>query len=537
MKNRTIYLLFLIIILASFLRLYKLGEIPAGLSTDEATYLYNSYSIFKTGKDVNGKYLPLSINAGFPLSPVPVYITAPFVGILGLNSLAGRLPFVILGIASVFLLYSISKILFNNRIALISSFALAVSPWHIYFSRTAYDSIIALFFFLLATYVFLRNLKNGKYYLSAIFFFLAFHSFHATKIFFLFYIILLFLIFKKEILFYKKAFFMFVASIFLIFLSFLVITYFDKDAGDRERVFLWNDLQDAVTTINWERDKNTAPFFIRNILSNKPLYFLRTIKENYFEAFSTNFLFLYGEPSFLKSFYAMKFRGQLYAIEMLFILLGFAYFLSEKNKRIGYFIIFSLLISPLPSAFTTSRTYAVRAIMMLPFLMIFIACGISYLFSLVKNKNLVFLFLFCSYLFSITLFSYEYFFQFPVYGAEGWLKSANDMTKFITQNEQKYKNIYIADINEMEIFHYAIYTQADFSVIQKAWLSTYPKRLGKITLYKQCFNKGLGNPLDYLPKSTLYFVKKECFIDSPETYSINNFGDPIQIVWKIYVKK
>ena len=44
-------LLVVIILLASFLRLYNLANVPPHLTPDEASLGYNAYSILKTGKD------------------------------------------------------------------------------------------------------------------------------------------------------------------------------------------------------------------------------------------------------------------------------------------------------------------------------------------------------------------------------------------------------------------------------------------------------------------------------------------------------
>ena len=44
-------ILFLILAAALFLRIYKVGSNPPGLTPDEAALGYNAYSILKTGRD------------------------------------------------------------------------------------------------------------------------------------------------------------------------------------------------------------------------------------------------------------------------------------------------------------------------------------------------------------------------------------------------------------------------------------------------------------------------------------------------------
>lgn len=74
-------ILIIIVTTASFLRFWQLGFVPVGVTHDELGYIYNSYSISQTGKNVFGEFLPfltwLNIG-GFPFLPVPIYISVPF---------------------------------------------------------------------------------------------------------------------------------------------------------------------------------------------------------------------------------------------------------------------------------------------------------------------------------------------------------------------------------------------------------------------------------------------------------------------------
>ena len=54
-----IYVLFFaVIILAAFIRFYKLADYPVILSHDEVSQLYDAMSILKTGKDIYSQKLP-----------------------------------------------------------------------------------------------------------------------------------------------------------------------------------------------------------------------------------------------------------------------------------------------------------------------------------------------------------------------------------------------------------------------------------------------------------------------------------------------
>jgi 4-amino-4-deoxy-L-arabinose transferase-like glycosyltransferase len=90
-------LLVLLFILGTFFRLYRLSSYPP-LLWDEAALGYNSYSILKTGRDEFGQVLPLIFKSFGDYKPgLYIYLTLPFVKLLGLSVLSVRLPGVIFG--------------------------------------------------------------------------------------------------------------------------------------------------------------------------------------------------------------------------------------------------------------------------------------------------------------------------------------------------------------------------------------------------------------------------------------------------------
>src|SRR4030066_967375 len=174
MKSRINIILLLIIILSSVLRLWNLNKIPPGLTPDEAALGYNAYSILKTGKDEYGKILPVIFKSFGDYKPgFYIYLTAPFVATLGLNEFAVRLPSALAGVLGVWLLFliikeikSFEKIKIRN-LEIISALMLAINPWHIHFSRGAWEINVALSLTLAGIFLFLKSLKNIKYFIPA----------------------------------------------------------------------------------------------------------------------------------------------------------------------------------------------------------------------------------------------------------------------------------------------------------------------------------------------------------------------------------
>ena len=91
--NKYSLYLVLVILLAAFLRFYQLGNIPAGLTNDEANTGYDAYSILLTGKDQWGTFLPITNFKGFGDFPPPIYryLSVIQIHFLGLNPFAVRL--------------------------------------------------------------------------------------------------------------------------------------------------------------------------------------------------------------------------------------------------------------------------------------------------------------------------------------------------------------------------------------------------------------------------------------------------------------
>ncbi len=83
---------------------------------------------------------------------------------MGLSSLSLRLPVALLGVLNVYLLYLLTNQLFADKKlnlftrqlqpGLIAALLLAITPWHLHFSRIAVDFTLLLSFLLLGIYFF-----------------------------------------------------------------------------------------------------------------------------------------------------------------------------------------------------------------------------------------------------------------------------------------------------------------------------------------------------------------------------------------------
>lgn len=145
----------LILALAFGLRIYDITGNPNGLNQDEAVNGVDALSLGQTLRDHHGNFLPVLLQSFEDwASSLLTYLTVPFVWVLGLSEFSVRLPMVLLGTATVFIMYLYVRRLTNRpNLGLLAAFLLAVMPWHIMASRWAIPPNAVPFFLLVLLYV------------------------------------------------------------------------------------------------------------------------------------------------------------------------------------------------------------------------------------------------------------------------------------------------------------------------------------------------------------------------------------------------
>ncbi len=166
-KNKFIHenwLLILILLAATFFRFYKLDVLPPGLHPDEAANGLDIISMFDAHKfaaiyDTNGPREALF----FYLQAIPVWIGHVFnIAAINFTPLSLRIAPAIIGVFTVWGLYLLGKELFNKNVGIFAAAALAVSAWHIQFSRNGFRAIMAPLALVFLFYFIIRALRNGR---------------------------------------------------------------------------------------------------------------------------------------------------------------------------------------------------------------------------------------------------------------------------------------------------------------------------------------------------------------------------------------
>ena len=176
-----------IVVLAAFLRFYKLETVPSGFYVDEAAIGYNSYSILETGADEYGKFFPIFLRSfGAYSSPLYTYLTTLPIFLFGLNILSVRLLSVLSGILNVIFFFLILKetgLIKRIRFILLGTFLFAIMPWNIFFSRGAFEANLALMLFMFSIYLFLLSRKKFiLLYIATAFLSLSTYAYQAQRL-------------------------------------------------------------------------------------------------------------------------------------------------------------------------------------------------------------------------------------------------------------------------------------------------------------------------------------------------------------------
>jgi len=462
---RTKLLIILILLLAFVLRFYNLSQNPPGLYWDEVSNGYNAYSVLKTAKDEYGVFLPTVFRSYDDYKP-PVYIYSivPSIAVFGLNEFAVRFPSAAGGVLTVFLVYSITKKFFQNvKLALFTSFFLAISPWHIQFSRGGFEANFMIFLTILGLYLFL--LSKEKFYLlilSAISFGFALETYHGGKVWVPLFILTVVFFWKKELLSHSKK----------LVLPLLILAIFSLP------VFL-----------------NFGQSFVRgksvSIFSEQKTDKIEIFAKGYFAHFSPVFLFIKGDSIGRHSVPGM---GQLYIFELPLIIAGIYLIFKEKFKYKNFLIAW-LFLAPIPAALSSPTPHALRAVTFIPLWSIISAYGLRFILKFnydIKIKNLFLAGLFFVGLFNFITYQHLYHKHYPKEKGPDWQDGYRQMLTYVNQIQDKYKTIAISDALGRSYIYTLFYLKYD---PQKYQTEGGQEGFGKYEFFNYSLDKKEGRTL------------------------------------------
>jgi 4-amino-4-deoxy-L-arabinose transferase-like glycosyltransferase len=357
-------ILFFIVVLASIIRIYKIGEIPYGFFHDEVNSGYYAAELMRTDTAA-GQKLPIYI--GDPMAHNMtgfLYIMAALFKLFGVVKENIRLTYAIAGILSIIALYFLTRYMYGRLIAICTTFIITFMMWHIVYSRVACFAMYSLLATIFLMFFIIRALKEEKWFdyilLGSVLGFSQ-YTYSTSKflifviIIFFIYMVILFLRGKKKLPWEKMA------VAILIFLIWLIpiFMYEIRHPGVIMERYNVTKIFGSQPWIQHHTGKNMTEFG----------YFLWRLK---------NHLLMFNEEGAYHIIFNVPGRPMLDFITGILFVLGLGFVLRYALKPENFLMIVMFIVALLPAAITIGdKIDSARTVMAVPVVAIFagIAAG------------------------------------------------------------------------------------------------------------------------------------------------------------------
>ena len=505
----------IIIFLIIFSRFFAFNLSPSSPYWEEVALGYDAYSIAQTARDHHGNFLPLTAFESFgDYKPSLYFYTAiPFIKIFGLNTFAVRLPTVLASIAIIFGTALLAKNLFfkfyvkndqknANFIYYLTLFLTSISPWLMMFSRSAWESTLAtaLIIWGINFYLFFIFSNKTKWIVwASIALVLSTYTYHSARVtapligllLTIFYLISRLL--KKEKLNWRA---LLMASLIALFIFTPVAKSLFLKTGQQRiaETSIFNDI--SIIEQSNEAIENHGRTKLNKIIYHRYIFFAKEAGLNFLDHFNFKYLFVSGDNNPRHS--SQNF-GEFYYFDLLFFVFALVFLFKKRNIATAI-LCFILFAAVLPASFTKDTPHALRTLVALPVLIIFLSFGIWQFLELFKNnqiKTITTKIVILIYLVFFALFFYQLIYIYPNKYKPEWQFGYQEMIGKLNKIENNYETIYITREQGRPAMYYFFYTETDPSLVQNA---------------NQLAKKDQGEFLEF---------QKIKFIDKPEQIDFN----------------
>jgi len=430
------WVLIVIMLAAIFLRVYKLDYLE--LFGDEVDAGYQSYSLLTTASDYKGHFLPVYAQSFSEWrAPGLMYAMVPFIKIFGLNEWGVRMTPAFFGIMSILGFYFLLSALgVSKKVRLTTVLLLAITPWHIQYSRTAFELTLMSSGLIWGSYFLIRR----KIILSAIFFCVSLYTYNTANILVPLIALLTIFVFKLS----KQQIFILIITGVLLTLPLAQQVVFGH-AGDRfGTVSIFNN-KDIVAKVN-DYQNAGGKTFISRILYNKLTVGGKQIIFNYTNAFSSNFLFKDGDVTFRHSLHEV---GNLFWVELGLIVVGV---IVSKNM----WLLGLLFIAPIPASLTIDGyNHASRLFLLVFPLTYFAAVGLTKLKTWLRVVACLVL------IFEFVNFQYYYWNFYRNESWRWWHVGYKESMQYIADNKDKYNKVIMDNTYEPSLIRFLFWNKID----------------------------------------------------------------------------
>lgn len=478
-RSKYTIIVVVILIFAAFIRFFSLDKIPPELFGDELDVGYQAYSILTNGKDYLGHAWPLYFQSfSEARAPLFLYSAVPSVAIFGLNELGIRASAAFFGVVGLALLYFLTKKMFGEKpqVAILALLFGAISPWHLQYSRAAFEVTLLLTLFLAGLLSFLLAAKKPIWLIvTAVTWALMPYTYSTAGLFLPLFLLAIITIYFAEIKrWIKLPVFWVAAVLFILLLVPIIGEQFSKGAERFGNINITTDgSQQLEINLKRQQDVNLSSQ-LSAIYHNKPLAWANLAIKNYVTSLSPQFLFSEGDPRMRHSVGEM---GEFYWFELPLLILGLIA-LAKADLKIKVLLIAWILISPVPAALTRDGGHhATRLFLLLPPLLVIVALGANNLFDLAK-KNLSWKFIACGLLLiaflNIAFFAHRYTVHYPQESWRWWQVGYKQAFGEIKKVASQYDKIVINNTYEPALIRFLVYNLYDPTLFQKQFILDQP---------------------------------------------------------------
>lgn len=333
-----------IVLLAVFVRFFKLGSVPIELNRDEASLGYTAYSILLTGHEEHGQFWPIQIESfGDWKLPLYVYALSPILKVFDLTAWSIRLPSALAGLSLVTASHFLVKLLLprgksRGWLSWLTPLLLAVSPWAVHFSHVAYEAHLSLALFVWGLIGLLSVLRAFEQRQERLFrrllgslgvMALTMLGYHSYQVFLPLFLLTFAWIYRAE---WRRFFAGQKNWLVLSFLPFLLMLGVLMWSGARSAnntkfqalsIFNLQAYDETVKQIRMMTGDPDQPLFV--LAANKGSAWFTQVQTNFFKLFSPEFLYLTGGGNHAHNItgygnlYPLMFFGLAVGIVLIFI--------------------------------------------------------------------------------------------------------------------------------------------------------------------------------------------------------------------------
>lgn len=514
----------IIILVAIILRVINLDAIPPGVANDELNIAINAQSLLKTGINIPGVVTGVigktSGDLAFGIhSELSSYLIIPFIAAFGFNLISIKIPFVLASLGIVILGYFLVKRMFGEKPATVVMACLAVNPWLIFFGRTAYESILSSFFFLLSILLII-NLQGWKKNLSLIALIAGFLCYFSAKTL----IIPITIVASYASITLNKRHdykpLVILNLLVIIFVGWYLLILPKTHAGARI-----NELKPSMSsqTVNIKRTASLSNMlalpFENKVIEDLRIRIVASLGE-----LNPTYLFFNGQPETIPSL-SIPDHAFMYFIDLPLVILGII-FMAEKYKKQLVILLCFIAVTMVPNFLDLQgSTYSIRTVILFPILSMISAIGI---FS-IRNKLLKGVII-VAYLISVLNFCYIYFNRLPVERSEAWFLSEKVMSRYVSDElvkKPQTKILLVAEQPKLTFYKYLFYSG---SYTNQKQITSLNKNIAEMN-YEIGNLKITSNCPENIPSQQNEIIIQSTSSNCPEIHgtdsikSINDAGD------------